>query len=132
MLINTDGLHSFPQIENDIITWELYGNIYVQASISEYDTIIDIIHKNTLHGSYMHWHPDIEEMYEELINELNEVLARDPEHADALYTLGVAYAGYKEDAEKALECFTKALEAQADHILAANGKKIMEQALSGE
>ena len=44
-----------------------------------------------------------EEMYEELINELNEVLARDPEHADALYNLGVAYAGYKEDAEKAME-----------------------------
>ena len=68
MLINTDGLHSFPQIENDAITWELYDNIYVEASISEYDTIIDIIHKNTLHASYMHWHPDIEEMYEELYN----------------------------------------------------------------
>lgn len=68
MLINTDGLHSFPQIENDTITWELYDNIYVEASISEYDTIIDIIHKNALRGSYMHWHPDIEEMYEELYN----------------------------------------------------------------
>ena len=68
MLINTDGLHSFPQMENDTITWELYDNIYVEASISEYDTIIDIIHKNILYGSYMHWHPDIEEIYEELYN----------------------------------------------------------------
>ena len=72
------------------------------------------------------------EMYDELIQELELVLEKEPEHADALYNLGVAYAGHKEDAQKALECFTKALEAQADHILAANGKKIMEQALSGE
>ena len=68
MLINTNGLHSFPQIENDTITWDLYNSIYIEASISEHDTNIDIIHKNALHGSYMHWHPDIEEMYEELYN----------------------------------------------------------------
>ncbi|MEH6941939.1 tetratricopeptide repeat protein, partial [Bacillus sp. JJ722] len=70
------------------------------------------------------------ELYEELIKVLEEVLERDPKHADALYNLGVAYAGHLEDAEKALECFTKALEAQSDHMLAANGKKIMEQVLA--
>ena len=68
MLINTEGLHSLPKIKNDVITWELYDNIFVEASISEYDTIIDILRKNVLHGSYMHWHPDVEEMYEELYN----------------------------------------------------------------
>ena len=68
MLIHTEGLHSFPKIENDTIIWELYNNICVEASISEYDTIIDIVNKNMLHGSYMHWHPDVEEMYEELYN----------------------------------------------------------------
>jgi len=64
------------------------------------------------------------------MQELQEVLNRNPFHADALYNLGVAYAGHLEDAEKALECFTKALEAQSDHVLAANGKKIMEQILN--
>lgn len=68
MLINTDGLHSLPKIKNDTIIWELYDNVCVEASISEYDTIIDVIHKNALHGSYVHWHPDIEEIYEELYN----------------------------------------------------------------
>lgn len=68
MLINTEGLHSLPQIKDDVITWELYDNIRVEASISEYDTIVDILRKNVLHGSYMHWHPDIEEIYEELYN----------------------------------------------------------------
>lgn len=68
MLISTDGLHSFPEIKNDFITWELYDNVRVEASIDEYDTIIDIINKNILYGSYMHWHPDVEEMYEELYN----------------------------------------------------------------
>ena len=66
MLINTEGLHSLPQIKDDVITWELYDNIRVEAYISAYDTTIDILHKNMLHGSYTHWHPDIEEMYEEL------------------------------------------------------------------
>lgn len=66
MLMNTDGLHSPPKIKNDTIIWELYDNAYIEASISEYDTIIDVLHDNVFRGSYMHWHPDIEEMYEEL------------------------------------------------------------------
>lgn len=68
MLINTEGLQSFPKIENDTIIWELYDNACVEASINEYDTIIDIVNRNALHGSYMHWHPSVEEMYEELYN----------------------------------------------------------------
>ena len=69
-------------------------------------------------------------MYEELMQELQEVLNRNPKHADALYNLGVAHAVHFGDAEKALECFTKALEEQSDHMLAANGKKTMEQILN--
>ena len=56
----------------------------------------------------------------------------DPDHADAFYNLGVAYAAHEEDAEKALIYFEKALEAQPDHALAGNGKKLMESALTEE
>lgn len=67
MLLNTPGLHSFPQLKDDVITWDLYDKVYVQTSISEHDTIIDILHRNAFFGSYMHWHPDHEEIYEELL-----------------------------------------------------------------
>lgn len=67
MLMNTQGLHSFPQIKDDMITWELYQNVCVKASISKHDTIIDIVQKNIFQGSYMHWHPELEDMYEELV-----------------------------------------------------------------
>lgn len=66
MLLHTPGLHSFPKIKDNVITWELYENVFVEAAVSEHDTLIDIIHKSTFLGSYMHWHPDREEIYEEL------------------------------------------------------------------
>lgn len=66
MLANSQGLHSLPQIKDDVITWELYDGVCIEASISEYDTIIDIVQNNAFHDSYTHWHPDLEEMYEEL------------------------------------------------------------------
>ncbi len=65
MLISADGLHSVPKLNNDVLTWELYNNATVKASISETDTMIDIVYKN---NSYMHWHPNIEDMYEILCN----------------------------------------------------------------
>ena len=67
MLLNTQGLHSFPQIKDDIITWDLYDKVSIEASITKSDTIIDVIQPNMLHGSYMHWHPDLEEIYDELV-----------------------------------------------------------------
>lgn len=66
MLIRTDGLHSLPQIENDVITWDLYKDVYVEASITEFDIIIDIVHKNAFYGSLTHYHPDDEEIYDDL------------------------------------------------------------------
>lgn len=67
------------------------------------------------------------ELYDELIKQLNLVIEQDPNHADAYYNLGVAYAGYKEDPKAAIDYFEKALESQPDHILAAHGKKLMEE-----
>lgn len=62
---------------------------------------------------------------DEAIISLEKVVVIDPEHADALYNLGVAY-GYKEDGEKALRMFNRALEVQPDHLLAGHGKKLIE------
>ena len=62
---------------------------------------------------------------DEAINALDLAISMDPQHADALYNLGVAY-GYKENGEKALEMFNRALEIQPDHLLAGHGKKLIE------
>ena len=67
------------------------------------------------------------ELYDELIKQLNIVVEQDPGHADAYYNLGVAYAGHKEDSKAAIGYFEKALKAQPDHMLAAHGKKLMEE-----
>ena len=66
---------------------------------------------------------------DEAIKKLTEVVEADPEHADAFYNLGVAYSGMENQLENALEYFNKALAIQPDHILASNGKKLVEQAL---
>jgi len=68
-------------------------------------------------------------MIDEAIKQFLIVTEKDPEHADAYYNLGVAYAGYKEDAKKALEMFDQALTIQPDHLLAGNGKKIVQESL---
>ena len=70
------------------------------------------------------------EMYEELIQQLNMVIEQNPEHADAYYNLGVAFAGYRDDINAALEYFEKALAAQPEHVLAAHGKKLMEEMIA--
>jgi tetratricopeptide (TPR) repeat protein len=46
---------------------------------------------------------------------------------NAYYNLGVAYAGHKDDADKALEYFNKAVEIQPDHMLAGYGIKMIEK-----
>lgn len=63
-------------------------------------------------------------LLEEAIEQLEEVVKHDKQHADAFYNLGVAYA-YTENKEKSLEMLDKALEVQHDHILAAHAKKII-------
>lgn len=66
MLINTKGLHSIPTIDKNILIWDLFENAIVRAYIDSYDTCIDIISKSTLKNSYCHWHPEKDEMYDEL------------------------------------------------------------------
>jgi len=65
------------------------------------------------------------EYIDEAIEQLNHCIEIDPNHADAYYNLGVAY-GFKEEKNKSIEMFDKALEIQPDHILAGHGKQIME------
>ena len=62
---------------------------------------------------------------DEAINALELAISLDSQHADAIYNLGVAY-GYKENGDKALEMFNRALEIQPDHLLAGHGKKLIE------
>lgn len=66
ILINTPNLHSLPKLEDGMIKWDLYYNAYIYAYVDGYDTCIDLISNSTLIGSYVHWHPDEEDIYNEL------------------------------------------------------------------
>ncbi|MUK87014.1 tetratricopeptide repeat protein [Ornithinibacillus sp. L9] len=58
-----------------------------------------------------------------------QVLAKDNEHSDAHYNLGVIEL-FQDQAEEALSHFNQALVIQPDHVLAANGKSKLEELLA--
>lgn len=65
-IICKPDLHSSPKLYNNILIWHLYENAYVQAFCNNGDTSIDIIGGSVWTGSIMHWHPDEEDMVDEL------------------------------------------------------------------
>ena len=65
-IICKPDLHSHPVLHDNILVWHLYKNAYVQAFCHDGDTSIDIINNSVFSGSIMHWHPDEEEMVDEL------------------------------------------------------------------
>ena len=65
-LICKPDLHSHPTLHDDILIWHLYQNAYVQAFCNNGDTSIDIIGDSMFAASFMHWHPDEDDMISEL------------------------------------------------------------------
>ena len=65
-LLEMPDLHSKPELDGEILIWKLYENAYVRAYCDSYDTCIDIISNSTLIGSLTHWHPDEDDMFDEL------------------------------------------------------------------
>ena len=65
-LLEMQDLHSTPELDGDILIWKLYENAYVRAYCDSYDTCIDIISNSILIGSLTHWHPDEDDMFDEL------------------------------------------------------------------
>ena len=65
-LLEMPDLHSTPELNGEILIWKLYKNAYVQAYCDSFDTCIDIISNSTLVGSLTHWHPDEDDMFDEL------------------------------------------------------------------
>jgi len=65
-IICKPDLHSTPQLYDSILVWHLYENAYVQAFCNDGDTSIDIISGSVWTGSLMHWHPDEDDMIDEL------------------------------------------------------------------
>ena len=59
-------LHSKPELDGGILIWNLYKNAYVRAYCDSYDTCIDRISNSIIVGSLTHWHPDEEDMLDEL------------------------------------------------------------------
>lgn len=68
-----------------------------------------------------------EHLLEEAVTVFTEVIARDPQHADAFYNAGVAYA-YLEKKDEALEMLGKAIDVQPDHMLALHAQKLIQEA----
>ena len=67
-LICKPDLHSHPILHDNILIWHLYQNAYVQAFCHDGDTTIDIVSTSLFSGSVMHWHPNEEDMVDELYN----------------------------------------------------------------
>jgi len=67
-LIGKPDLHSYPMLHDNILVWHLYKIAYIQAFCNNGDTSIDIIGNSVFTGSVMHWHPDEEDMLDELYN----------------------------------------------------------------
>lgn len=59
-------LHSIPELNGEVLIWNLYKDAYVRAYCDSYDTCIDIISNSAFTGSLIHWHPDEEDMLDEL------------------------------------------------------------------
>ena len=65
-LLEMPDLHSKPELDGEILIWKLYKNAYVRAYCDSYDTCIDIISNSAFVGSLTHWHPEEDEMLNQL------------------------------------------------------------------
>ena len=65
-IICKPDLHSQPVLHDNVLVWHLYKNAYVQAFCNDGDTAIDIVGNSAFTGSVMHWHPNEEDMVDEL------------------------------------------------------------------
>ena len=65
-LISMQDLHSLPELKGDILIWKLFSNAYIRAYCDSFDTCIDIISNDVAIGSLIHWHPDEEDIFDEL------------------------------------------------------------------
>ena len=67
-IICKSDLQSYPTLYDNILIWHLYKKAYVQAFCSDGDTVIDIMSDSAFTGSVMHWHPNEDDMIDELYN----------------------------------------------------------------
>lgn len=65
-LIQMPNLHSKPELDGDILIWKLYKNAYVRAYCDRYGACIDIISNSDFIGSLTHWHPEEDEILNQL------------------------------------------------------------------
>ncbi len=65
-IIKMPDLHSMPELDGEILIWKLYKNAYVRAYCDDRDACIDIISNSAFVGSLTHWHPDEEDMLDDL------------------------------------------------------------------
>lgn len=68
MLLKEGSLHSVPQLKEDVIQWNLYEKVRVEASVNEVACTVEILRDGFLELSLMHWHSDPEEILRELLD----------------------------------------------------------------
>ena len=65
-LICKPDLHSAPELQDRILVWYLYEHACVQAFCNHGNSSIEIVTDSVWNGSLIHWHPDEEDMVDEL------------------------------------------------------------------
>ena len=93
-LIQLPDLHCVPETDGKILIWKLYENAYIRAYCDSYDTCIDVVSNSVLLGSLTHWHPDEEDIFDELytLGKKGNILVL----KDFLFGTGVFYMGEPE------------------------------------
>ena len=105
MLIQKPDLHSIPELNGEILIWKLYKNAYVRAYCDGHDTCIDIISNSAFVGSLTHWHPDEEDILNDLysLGKQGNILAFNNSY---FFRAGIFYIGepnkYRFDKNKKL------------------------------
>ena len=65
-IICKPDLHTRPELCDNVLVWHLYKNADIHAFCQDGDATIDIIGNSIFSNSLMHWHPEEEDMVEEL------------------------------------------------------------------
>ncbi len=65
-LLGIGDLHSVPQLQDDILVWNLYKNAHILAYCRNGDTSISVVSNSLFRGTLYHCHPREEDMLREL------------------------------------------------------------------
>lgn len=83
-LLNNTDLHSVPELDGEILIWKLYKDAYIRAYCDDYDFFIEINSDSPLSGELTHWHPEEDEICNQLytLGKKGNILVLKKVHSD--------------------------------------------------